>query len=448
MCDDKSESSAVVLNKEDVIGARKACMGSNVSVSYSSEPLMMLRGRGSWLYDETGRRYLDCVNNVAHVGHCHPKVAAATCEQLGLLNTNSRYLHPKRVSYAQRLLATFPPHLGLDTIFMVCSGSEANDLALRLARAYTKAHDVLVLGGAYHGHTTALIELSPYKFEGAGGFPQPPHVHQAPAPDVYRGPVGRDHLQPGKAYADLLADVIRDEVTAKGRKLAAFFAESIPGCAGQLVPPEGYLRAAFEHARAAGAVCIADEVQTGFGRVGSAFWAFDAQGAVPDVVTLGKPIGNGYPMAAVVTRRDIAQAFANGMEYFNTFGGSTAACAVGAAVLDAIAADALQANAAEVGAYVLARLQTLQERHPLIGDVRGMGLFLGVELVTDRATRAPAPEQAAAVAMACRRRGVLVSTDGRHHNVLKIKPPLCFSRDDADVLIAALDAALADAAAN
>ncbi|KAG5181531.1 pyridoxal phosphate-dependent transferase [Tribonema minus] len=405
MCDDKSESSAIVLNKEDVIGARKACMGSNVSVSYSSEPLMMLRGRGSWLYDETGRRYLDCVNNVAHVGHCHPKVAAASCEQLGLLNTNSRYLHPKRVSYAQRLLATFPPHLGLDTVFMVCSGSEA--------------HDILVLGGAYHGHTSALIELSPYK---------------APAPDVYRGPVRRDHPRPGPAYADLLADVIRDEVTAKGRKLAAFFAESIPGCAGQLVPPEGYLRAAFEHARAAGAVCIADEVQTGFGRMGSAFWAFDAQGAAPDVVTLGKPIGNGYPMAAVVTRRDIAQAFANGMEYFNTFGGSTAACAVGVAVLDVIAADGLQANAADVGVYVLARLRTLQEKHQLIGDVRGMGLFVGVELVTDRDRRAPAPEQAAAVALACRRRGVLVSTDGRHHNVLKIKPPLCFSRDPLSTL--------------
>ncbi|MFZ0968653.1 MAG: aminotransferase class III-fold pyridoxal phosphate-dependent enzyme, partial [Candidatus Acidiferrales bacterium] len=316
------------------------------------------------------------------------------------------------------------------------SGSEANELALRLARAHTDRDEVIVEDAAYHGNTTALIEISPYKFDGPGGCGRARYVRKVPMPDVYRGAYrGSDA---GSRYARHVADAAR-----LSRGLAAFFCESAISCGGQIILPPGYLREAYSAVREAGGVCVADEVQTGFGRAGENFWAFESQGVVPDIVTLGKPIGNGHPLGAVVTTPDIAKSFANGMEYFNTFGGNPVSCAVGLSVLDVIRDDELQQNAREVGDYFMKGLRKLAEKHRLIGDVRGLGLFIGAELVRDRETLEPADSEASAIIEQMKSRGVLLSTDGPFHNVLKIKPPIVFSNADADVVVSGLDAVLA-----
>ncbi|MCI0433962.1 MAG: aminotransferase class III-fold pyridoxal phosphate-dependent enzyme, partial [Gemmatimonadetes bacterium] len=282
---------------------------------------------------------------------------------------NTRYLHENIVRYADRLTATLPEQLSV--LFFVCSGSEANELALRLARTHTCRHDVVVSAGAYHGNTTSLIEVSPYKYDGPGGAGRPPHVHEVPLPDGYRGPYRGADAETGRLYANHVRAAF--EAAADRRTpAAAFLFEPLPGCGGQVVPPESYLREAFRFAREAGAVCIADEVQTGFGRVGSHFWAFQAQGALPDIVTMGKPIGNGHPIGAVATTPEIAASFANGMEYFNTFGGNPVSCAVGLAVLDVIRDERLQQNALRIGGRLVRGLQDLAQRHPLIGDVPGL----------------------------------------------------------------------------
>jgi len=304
---------------------------------------------------------------------------------------------------------------------------------------------VIVIDSAYHGNTTALIELSPYKFDGAGGAGRPEHVQVVPLPDGYRGVHRGSGLQTGQQYAAHVQGAI-ERVHARGQRVAAFFAESLPGCGGQVVPPEGYLAAAFQHVRAAGGVCVADEVQTGLGRVGSHFWAFETQGVIPDVVTVGKPIGNGHPLGAVITTPEIAASFANGMEYFNTFGGNPVSCAVGMAVLDVIEQEGLQQNALNVGNHLLQRLRALQEEHALVGDVRGRGLYIGVELVLDADARTPAGAAASYVANRMRERGILLSTDGPDHNVLKIKPPLVFTEGDADRLADVLQDVLKDTA--
>ncbi len=424
------------MNTEEKLRLRARHLSSALSLSYD-EPLDIVRGEGAYLIDVEGRRYLDLVNNVCHVGHCHPHVVEAGARQMAVLNTNTRYVHANLVRYAERLAGTFPDPL--EVCFFVCSGSEANDLALRLARAATGGRAVLVLDGAYHGALSALIDLSPYKYDGAGGAGRPAHVLQAPAPDTYRAPeTARD--DPGAYFAERLGATLL--TLPAGERLAAFFAESLMGCGGQIEPPPGYLRAAYEHARAAGGVCVADEVQVGFGRVGSHMWGFERHDVVPDIVTLGKPIGNGHPLAAVVTTRAIADAFANGMEYFNTFGGNPVSCAIGMAVLDVIEDERLQEHAARVGARTLADLRALQAIHPLIGDVRGAGLFLGVELVRDRRTLAPAVDEAHAVCERLKSRGILISTDGPLHNVLKIKPPLVVSAEDLARFVYELDEAL------
>ena len=403
----------------DVLAARRTSLSRALSISYA-EPLRIVRGAGAHLYDEHGTAYLDLVNNVCHVGHAHPRVVRAAAEQMARLNTNTRYLHELIVTYARRLAATLPDPLSV--VFLVNSGSEANDLALRLARAHTGARDMLVLEHAYHGNLTSLIEISPYKFAGPGGSGRPEHVHVCALP---------------RTAAD--ADDVRRR--AADSDPAAFIAESLPGVAGQIVLPAGYLAAAHGHARAAGAVCIADEVQVGFGRVGSSFWGFELGGdAVPDIVTLGKPIGNGHPIGAVVTTPAIARSFETGMEYFNTFGGNPVSCAAALAVLDVIADERLQANAARVGARMLDGLRELARRHPLIGDVRGAGLFVGVELTHPDGR--PATGAATAVAERARRERVLLSTDGPHRNVLKIKPPMVVGERDADRLLEVLAAAL------
>ncbi len=427
------------LEPGEIAALRREHLGRSLSLSYRS-PLTIVRGSMQHLIDHTGRVYLDAVNNVPHVGHSHPKVVGAVRRQMAVLNTNTRYLHETIVRYARRLAALLPDPL--EVCFFVNSGSEANDLALRLAAACTGRRDIVVLDGAYHGNLSSLIAISPYKFNGPGGAGCPPTTHVAPMPDPYRGRF-RDDPGAGKKYAARVGEIVK-ELAAAGRPPAAFIAEPVMSCAGQIVPPPGFLEEAFRLVRKAGSVAIADEVQVGFGRCGTRFWAFETQGAAPDILTLGKPIGNGHPLGAVVTTRAIADAFAGGMEYFNTFGGNPVSCAAGMAVLDVIEEEGLQENARATGARLSAGLRSLMDRHPLIGDVRGLGLFLGVELVLDRATREPAPLHAAYAVERMREEGVLLSTDGPDRNVIKIKPPLCFTAADADFLVAKLDRILSE----
>jgi len=394
-------------------------LGSNLSVSYQ-RPLHIVRGHLQYLYDHEGRRYLDAVNNVPHVGHQHERVVRAGQRQMAVLNTNTRYLHPKIVELAEALLATLPPEL--EVCYFVNSGSEANELALRMARTATGRQDTLVVEAGYHGNTAASIAVSSYKFDGRGGFGAFPYIHKLPLPDPYR------------MAATAILEQMRIIVN-QTPPLAAFIHESILSCGGQLMPPAGYFSEIYEKVRAKGGLCIADEVQTGLGRVGSHYWAFQLHGLVPDIVTIGKPLGNGHPIAAVAVRCNIAEAFANGMEYFNTFGGNPVSCAIAHEVLKVVHDENLQANAQEVGNYLLEQLRQLQMQYPLIGEVRGSGLFLGMELVTDPHSRQAAAFQADWLVNRMRERGVLLSTDGPQHNVIKIKPPLCITRANADFLV-------------
>jgi 4-aminobutyrate aminotransferase-like enzyme len=415
-------------------------MGGNISISYRS-PLKIVRGWMQYLYDDEGRCFIDAYNNVPHVGHCHPRVIAAGVEQMRILNTNTRYLHDKLAAYAEKLLATLPPEL--DVCYFVNSASEANELALRLARAHTGARDMIVLDAAYHGNTTSLIDISPYKHAGRGGAGAPDWVHVAPLADDYRGPFKRGDRNAGARYAAMVGEIV-EAMRSSNRRLAGFIAETCPSVGGQLVLPSGYLPDVYRFVREAGGVCIADEVQTGLGRMGTSFWAFEGQAVVPDIVVMGKPLGNGHPIGAVATTRAIARAFDNGMEFFSTFGGNTVSCAIGMAVLDVVRDEGLQDHARRVGERMRADLGALAERHQLIGDVRGSGLFLGVELVRDRTTLEPATEEASFVVNRLRERGVLIGTDGPYHNVLKIRPPMPFGLEDADILMGALEASIHD----
>jgi 4-aminobutyrate aminotransferase-like enzyme len=306
---------------------------------------------------------------------------------------------------------------------------------------YTGGSDVMVLDHAYHGNLSSLIDISPYKFDGKGGAGRPRHVWVTEMPDLYRGRFRYGDADAGPRYAEKITTLLRD-MNGINRRIAAFFVEAALGCGGQLVLPEGYLAAAFAEIRAAGGICIADEVQIGFGRVGSNFWAFETQGVVPDIVTMGKPIGNGHPMGAVACRPEVAAAFANGMEYFNTFGGNPVSAAAGLAVLDIIRDERLMHNAEALGAYLHDGFKALAERHALIGDIRGLGLFIGVELVRDRATLEPAATELNAIVEAMKEEGILLSTEGPHHNVLKIKPPLVISKEDCARFLETLDAVM------
>ncbi|KAJ3585211.1 hypothetical protein NHX12_013932 [Muraenolepis orangiensis] len=409
------------LDKKKTIDLRKKYIGPSCKVLFSNDPIKIIRAKGQYMYDETGQRYLDCINNVAHVGHSHPEVVRAGTRQMELLNTNSRFLHDNLVLYAQRLVATLPHAL-----------SEANDLALRLAWQYTGHRDIITLDNAYHGHVSSLIHISPYKFHQLSDGEHKQSVHVAPSPDVYRGKYRSDHPDPATAYSDEVRDII-GRAHEKGGKIAAFIGESLQSCGGQVVPPAGYFQKVSAHVRGAGGVVIADEVQVGFGRVGSHFWGFQLQGAdfVPDIVTMGKPIGNGHPMSCVVTTREVATAFsASGMEYFNTFGGNPVSCAIGLAVLDVIESEDLQGNALRVGGHLTALLGRLKERHPLVGDgpwpLRGRGA------------------EAQEVIYKLKEDHILLSADGPHRNVLKFKPPMCFSREDAELVVDRLDVILSE----
>lgn len=428
------------LTTDETLAKRKRLLSPSLSLSYR-RPLRIVRGFGTYLYDDTGRAFLDMYNNVPLVGHSHPRVVRAAQEQLGLLNTNTRYLHDHVIDYAERLTALLPDSLSV--CFFVNSGSEANDLALRMARTHTKRQDIVVLENAYHGHTSALIDVSPYKFDGPGGAGRKDFVHVAPMPDDYRGRFRREDAEAGMKYGRAVGEVL-SRLVAQGRPPAAFIAETLPSVGGQIVPPPGFLEEAYPHVRAAGGLCIADEVQVGFGRLGSHFWGFEMLGVVPDIVVLGKPMANGFPLGALITTRAIAESFANGMEFFSTFGGNPVACASGLAVLDVVRDEGLQARALETGTHLLAGLRGLMERYPLIGDVRGAGLFLGVELVRDRVTREPATVHAKVVVNRLRELGVLTGTDGPHDNVIKLRPPLVLTLAEADLFLATLDRVLGE----
>ena len=419
---------------------RQTALNPALSLSYK-QPLKIARGYLHHLYDEYGLPYLDCVNNVSHVGHGHPRVVRAAQDQMVLLNTNTRYLHETIVEYAEALSAMLPDPLSV--CFFVNSGSEANELALRLAQAYTGGSDALVIDHAYHGHTSGLIDISPYKFNGPGGGGKPTQVEVAEMPDGYRGAVSGFDARAGEHYARSVSHAI-GVIQARRGRLSAFFAEGIMGCGGQMPLPADYLKLAYAMVREAGGVCVADEVQTGFGRVGSHFWSFELSGVVPDIVTMGKPMGNGHPIGAVVTRPEIAVAFNSGMEYFNTFGGNPVSCAIGLEVLRVIEDEDLQRNALETGAYWLECLNALKAEFRIIGQVRGAGLFLGIDLVRDLETREPAGWEAAYIAERMKGRGVLVSTEGPGHNVLKLKPPLIFRREHVDLFVEVLAGVLGD----
>jgi 4-aminobutyrate aminotransferase-like enzyme/Ser/Thr protein kinase RdoA (MazF antagonist) len=422
-----------VMPNDEIVAYRSAHLGKNLSISYR-QPLQMVRGAGQYLVDHTGRKYLDTVNNVAHVGHEHPRVVAAGQRQMAVLNTNTRYLHRNLVGFAEELLCTLPPELNV--AFLVNSGSEANELAIRLAKNYTGQQDMIVSQVGYHGNTNACIEISSYKFDGPGGKGKMPHIHVIPIPDTYRGLYRSDDPRAGSKYAGHVQEAI-ETMAAQHKKPAAFIFESVISCGGQVELPDQFLQEAYAHTRAAGGVCVADEVQTGCGRAGDHFWAFQQHGVVPDIVTIGKPIGNGHPLGVVVTTQALADAFKNGMEYFNTFGGNPVSCAIGKEVLRVIAEENLQQHARETGAYLKNSLRGLMNEFPIIGDVRGPGLFIGIELVKNRETKEPATAQASYFANRMRDKAILMSTDGPYNNVLKIKPPLIFSRKDADFLLEA-----------
>ncbi|XP_040822744.1 ethanolamine-phosphate phospho-lyase isoform X2 [Ochotona curzoniae] len=419
--------------KPDTLALRGKHIGPSCKVFFAADPIKIVRAQRQYMYDEKGQQFLDCINNVAH--------GKAALKQMELLNTNSRFLHDNIVEYARRLTATLPDRLSV--CYFTNSGSEANDLALRLARQFRGHQDVITLDHAYHGHLSSLIEISPYKFR-KGKDDKKEFVHVVPTPDTYRGAYRESHADPASAYAAEVKNII-EKAHARGRKIAAFIAESMQSCGGQIIPPAGYFQKVAEYVREAGGVFIADEVQVGFGRVGKHFWSFQMHGEdfVPDIVTMGKPMGNGHPMACVVTTREIAEAFSNsGMEYFNTYGGNPVSCAVGLAVLDVIETEDLQGNALRVGNYLTELLNKQKAKHTLIGDVRGAGLFIGIDLVTDPLKRTPATAEAQHIIYKMKEKGVLLSADGPHRNVLKIKPPMCFTEEDSKFMVNELDGIL------
>lgn len=413
-----------------LVERRRRLLGPAYRLFYD-RPLHPVRGEGVWLYDAHGAPYLDAYNNVASVGHCHPRVVAALARQAGTLNTHTRYLHEAVLDYAERLLAYFPAELS--HVMFTCTGSEANDLALRVARTCTGGSGIVITQFAYHGVTSALSELSPSL---GSKIPLGSHVRTVSAP------VGGD-AEVGRIFAGQVAAAIEDMHKA-GIRPAALLLDTIFSSDGVYADPPGFLAEAVAVMRAAGGVFIADEVQPGFGRIGSHMWGFQRHGLIPDMVTLGKPMGNGHPMAGMVCRPELLCGFGERSRYFNTFGGNPVSACVGLAVLDVIEREALQDNARRVGLYLKEGLARLAMRHELVGEVRGEGLFIGVEFVRDRATGAPADLETARIVNAMRERGVLIGASGRHANVLKLRPPLPFAEEHADILVSRLDEVLAE----
>ena len=415
---------------------RKKYLSQSFSLSYN-EPLHLVSGRGQYLYDSKGIEYLDAVNNIQHVGHSHPKVTEAANEQFKKLNTNTRYLDKTILDYARALTDKLPSNL--NKCYFTNSGSESNDLALRIARNHSNSKETIVLEGAYHGHVTSLIEISPYKHDGPGGKGPPEYVHVVPMPDPFRG-IYRGQSS-GLKYAAEVKTIL-DEIRSNDKRVSAFIFEPILGCGGQIIPPNGFLSRSFKMVRDNDGVCIADEVQVGFGRMGESFWGFETQDIVPDIVTLGKSIGNGHPLSVVVTSEDLSNEFNNGMEYFNSFGGNPVSCAIGHAVLKVIEEEELQKNAFRVGNELKTLLNEVKSVHDIIGDVRGKGLFLGIEIIRDLETLEPDKQVTHKIVNEMRNRKILLSSDGPDHNVIKVKPPMVFNSSNALFLVETLDKVL------
>lgn len=429
-------------DKTQARGVRSRHFGRNLKLSYSN-PVMLLRGWRHHMFDEWGRPYLDAYNNVPHVGHAHPRIQAIAADQLKRMNSNTRYLHPAQAAFAQKLLSKLPDSLSV--CWFVNSGSEANELALRLARAASGGKAMVTPDHGYHGNTTGAIDISAYKFNAPGGIGKPDWVELVDIPDDYKGAFRRGESAPGEAYAAQV-DVALERLAERGQKLAGFIAETYPSVGGQIIPPPGYLQGVYRRIRAAGGVCIADEVQTGLGRLGSHYFAFEEQAVVPDIVVLGKPIGNGHPIGVVISTPEIAAAFAQGPEFFSTFGGSTLSCRIGKAVLDIVDDEGLMENAQVRGTQMMSGLEALAERHALIGDVRGRGLFTGVEMVTDRVERGPATRQTSYILNRMREERILIGCEGPDNNILKIRPPLTIDAEDVEMLLDRLDAILSETA--
>ncbi|MEZ5404645.1 MAG: aminotransferase class III-fold pyridoxal phosphate-dependent enzyme [Verrucomicrobiia bacterium] len=423
---------------EEVLRLRKANLSPSL-ITYYKNPLMLVEGSMQYLFDEKGKRYLDALGGIVtvSVGHCHPHVLKAINEQNAILqHLTTIYLHPNNALYAKELTDRMPGNLKV--CYFVNSGSEANDLALLMARIYTGNYDVIALRNSYHGgvaSTMAITSHSTWKYN----YPHTFGVQFAQTPDTYRGPYGKDDADAGKKYA---ADVQQLIQFGTSGRVAAFIAESIQGVGGFVVFPDGYLKEAYQHVRAAGGVCIADEVQAGFGRTGTKFWGFENQGVIPDIVTMAKGIGNGSALAAVVTTPEIAQKLTERV-HFNTFGGNPVVMAAGRAVLEVIDKEKLQANSLEIGNYLIKGLQELQKKQNLIGDVRGKGLMLALDLVKDQKAKTPAKEEAAHVMEKCKELGLLVGKGGLNGNIIRMAPPMCITKDDADFLIDAVGTAIA-----
>jgi 4-aminobutyrate aminotransferase-like enzyme len=403
---------------------------------FYDKPVQLVRGEGVLLYDADGREYLDCYNNVASVGHCHPRVVSALAGQAATLNTHTRYLHENVVRYAERLAASLPGELQVCTF--VCTGTEANDLAYRMASTVTGHKGAIVTGQAYHGNSSTVAALSTSDYPARD---RPEWLQVVEAPDGYRGSCTYGRPGFGRHYAGFIDEAVR-ALEKRDQQLAMFICDTVYSSNGILTPPPEYLQETFSRVRSAGALVVADEVQAGLCRLGDHTWGFEDSDVVPDIVTMGKPLGDGHPLAAVVTTPEIAEAFARRHDYFNTFGGNPVSAAVGLAVLDVIEEENLLQNVNATGNHLRAGLEELKARYEVIGDVRGKGLFYGVELVSDRDTRAPAPDQAVRAREFLRNHGILLSVTGPHGNVLKIRPPLVFAKQHAERLLEGLEVAL------
>ncbi|KIC36323.1 aminotransferase class III-fold pyridoxal phosphate-dependent enzyme [Leisingera sp. ANG-M7] len=423
-------------SKDSVLAGRRAHFGGNLSLTYT-DPVMLVRGWKHHLFDEWGRPYLDAYNNVPHVGHAHPRIQAVAADQLKRMNSNTRYLHPAQTAFADKVLSKMPDHF--EVCFFVNSGTEANELALRLARAHTGAKGMVTPDHGYHGNTTGAISISAYKFNKPGGIGQADWVELIEVADDYRGSFRRDDPDRAQKYAGLV-DAAVDRLQEKGHGVAGFIAETFPSVGGQIIPPKGYLPTVYEKIRNAGGVCIADEVQTGLGRLGDCYFGFEHQGALPDIVVLGKPIGNGHPLGVLVTTKAIAESFDNGIEFFSTFGGSTLSCRIGKEVLDIVDDEGLQENARLLGEQLIEGLKTLEQKYACVGDVRGMGLFLGLELINPDGSQAT--EICSYVKNRMRDYRILIGSEGSKDNILKIRPPLTIESSDTDMIVKTLDSIL------
>jgi len=406
---------------------REHLLGKAYRLFYD-QPVHIVRGEGVWLFDADGRKYLDVYNNVPHVGHCHPRVVEAIHRQAQTLNTHTRYLHETVLDYAEKLTARFPA--GLDNVMFACTGTEANELALRLARTATGNDGMIVTDHAYHGTSWAISQITTCY--------TPPdkrasNIVTVPAPDMYRGRYASDQ-EAEDSYVEHLHKAI-ENLASNGHRPAAFIVDTVFANEGLPTVPDGYLKRAAEIVHQTGGLLVADEVQPGFGRLGRYFWGFERHGVTPDIVTLGKPMANGYPVSAVVTSRHITDAFSRHSHYFNTFAGTPVGCAAALAVLEVIEEQDLAVKALKTGDYLINNLRKLATNHDVIGDIRGNGLFIGVELVRNRDDLEPAIEETARAVELLRERGVLIHSTGVFDNVLKIRPPLVFDKTHADFLL-------------